>query len=75
MITKLLVSAAIILGAAVGAAPLALADPVNQYGAGNCSCGPVPDSAGGQTVSPQELTAMLQAAQSALKALPPQPSQ
>jgi hypothetical protein len=75
MITKLLVSAAIVIGAAVGAAPLALADPVNQYGTANCTCGPATNFVGGQTLSPQEVTAMLQAAQSALKALPPQPSQ
>ena len=74
MITKLLVSAAIVLGAAVGAAPVALADPVSQYGAGDCTCSRAPDSVGGQTVSPQEVTAMIRAAQSALNGLPPQPS-
>jgi hypothetical protein len=71
MITKLLVSAAIVLGAAVGAAPLASADPVTQYGDGHCQCLP----AGGQIASPQEVTSMLQAAQSDLNNLPPQPSQ
>lgn len=75
MITKLLVSAAIVLGAAVGAAPIALADPVNQYGVGKCDCPAATNPGGGQTISPQDVTAMLQAAQSARNALPPQPSQ
>jgi hypothetical protein len=74
MITKLLVGAAVVLGAAVGGAPLASADPVTQYGDGNCACSPATNPVGGQIVSPQEVTAMIQAAQSDLSALPPQPS-
>jgi hypothetical protein len=72
MIAKLLVSTGIFLGAALGPAPLALADPVSQYGDGTDAPAPPPALFGGQTVSPQEATGMLQAAQSALSAMPPE---
>ncbi len=78
MLTKLLISAAIALGAAVGVAAPALADPDNQYGVGaDCAHGTVCQRpfVGTQTIPPDQVTAEQKAALSALNALPPQPSQ
>ncbi len=78
MLTKLLVSTAIALGAAVGVAVPALADPDNQYGVGaDCVNGTVCQRpfVGTQTIPQDQVDAQLRAALSALNALPPQPSQ
>ncbi len=75
MITKLLVSATIALGAAVGVAAPALADPStepNPFDSASCAdpAGCQRTFLGTQTVSEDEMTAQMQAALAALKALP-----
>lgn len=66
MITKVLLSAAIALGAAVGVAAPAMADPVTS--STTCTCQPPAEKVGPAVPSPEQFTQGIQKAFSDLQA-------